>query len=63
MVNATDALLIMKYFVNFISEFPAGNWVVDQSFNIPAQLPGINLNQKALCVGDVNGSFTPQSTK
>jgi len=63
MVNATDALLIMKRFVNFISEFPAGNWVLDQSFNIPAQLPGINLNQKALCVGDVNGSFTPQSTK
>lgn len=58
-INATDALLVMKRFVQIINTFPAGDWLIEGSYNNPVQLPGINCTLKAICVGDVNGSYLP----
>ncbi len=59
-VNAGDALLICKYTVNLIQSFQAGKWV---SEDVNLQLSGSSIVKdfKALCVGDVNGSYVPTS--
>lgn len=57
-VNATDALDICRFFVDSITSFPAGTWLVSPD---TLQL-GVNTQQhnlEALCYGDVNASFIP----
>lgn len=58
-INAADALLVMKRFVQINNSFPAGDWLIEGSYNNYVQLPGINTVIKAICVGDVNGSYLP----
>lgn len=57
-VNTTDALQISRRQTSVISSFAAGDWVFDQ-----VALSVLNDSQqvvaKALCVGDVNGSYAP----
>ena len=61
-VNSTDALWIKMRTVGMVSYFPAGDWV----FN-PASVTvvaGVNTkNVWALCVGDINESYYPPTTK
>ncbi len=55
-INATDALLIMKRFVNQINSFPAGDWLFETTA-FPVAADDLTMDMKALCYGDVNGSF------
>jgi hypothetical protein len=58
-VNAVDAQLCAKRFVGIINSFDAGNWAFEQpSLTISTTL-NQTVNIKALCFGDVNGSFIP----
>ena len=59
--TSTDALIINKRFVKLISSFVAGNWV----FNIDSLTLTADIQHdfKGLCVGDVNGSYTPPLAK
>jgi hypothetical protein len=58
-VNATDALLIKKRIIGEISSFPAGDWVFDNGLINAFSSPVTTYNFKALCTGDVNGSYNP----
>ncbi|MCX6273428.1 MAG: M14 family zinc carboxypeptidase, partial [Bacteroidetes bacterium] len=57
-VNSIDALMTQKRFVGLISSFPAGNWTFTRD-TITLVNPLNTHNLKALCVGDVNGSYLP----
>ncbi len=61
-VNASDALVIARYYSNLISTFPAGNWVFDTA-TITTTGAAITRNLKAICFGDVNGSFIPAAAR
>ncbi len=61
-INATDALLVSRRFVNLITTFPAGDWVFEAN-NVTITNSNMVNNFKALCVGDVNGSYTPSLAK
>lgn len=57
-VNALDALMAMQRFVEIIGSFPTGDWAFEK--------PGITLTGglstkdfKGLCIGDVDGTYTP----
>ena len=57
-INSMDALAIAKRFVNILPNFVSGDWY----FQKPAVVvSGANLTQplKAICFGDVDGSYTP----
>jgi len=57
-INSTDALLIRRKVAGIDSEFKIGNWTFENpSFNLNGT--NITKNIRSLCVGDVNGSFTP----
>jgi len=56
--SALDALYIKLRTVGSISSYPAGDWkITDTTFTLSGSPLAVNL--KALCVGDVNGSFIP----
>jgi hypothetical protein len=57
-VNNTDALQISRRQSSVITSFSAGDWVFDQ-VALAVQSDTQQLVVKALCVGDVNGSNTP----
>jgi hypothetical protein len=57
-VNSIDALLAMKRFVGLISTFPISDWLFE-GYPVSVQSSGIVQNIKALCAGDVNGSYVP----
>jgi hypothetical protein len=62
-VNAGDALLILRRFVNIISSFPVADWILPSSQH---QVNGADLSGAvlgAICAGDVNGSYNPFGTK
>gem|GEM_PF-1959192 len=61
-VNSVDALLAAKRFVNQISSFPVGDWVFEVKTVTIVNTDAVN-NFKALCYGDVNGSYTPPYVK
>ncbi|MFM7588206.1 MAG: GEVED domain-containing protein, partial [Bacteroidota bacterium] len=61
-VNASDALVISRRYSNVISTFPAGDWVFDTA-TITTSGAAIMRNLKAMCYGDVNGSFVPAATR
>jgi len=60
-INALDALLIQKRSVGYINSFPAGNWVFTRPNVTFTGLEATSVTVKGLCVGDVNGSYTPAS--
>jgi uncharacterized repeat protein (TIGR02543 family) len=60
-VNATDALLVLKRSALLINTFAAGDWVYEEPVIIYA---GGDLNKIIYCLaaGDVNSSYNPLST-
>lgn len=59
-VNASDALWVMKRYVQIVTYFPAGDWVFGSHL---VTLTGSGIftdNLKALSFGDVNRSFIPE---
>ena len=57
-INATDALLIKKRIIGDISYFPIGDWVFNNGIINAFASPTL-YSFKALCTGDVNGSYSP----
>jgi len=57
-VNSIDALLAMKRFVGMISTFPCGDWLFE-GYPVTVQNTVVIQNLKAVCAGDVNGSYVP----
>ncbi|MCX6272170.1 MAG: T9SS type A sorting domain-containing protein [Bacteroidetes bacterium] len=58
-VNATDALLTVRRFVNLIPSFPAGDWVFEKDTITITGTDNLTNDFKALCYGDVDGSYSP----
>jgi hypothetical protein len=58
-INSSDGLMIVKRFVGLITTFPVGNWFVPEQALSVTGMPNITANLKALCYGDLDGSFTP----
>ena len=58
-VNALDALLVSKRFTSQISSFAAGDWSFEEPAIVASGTGLMTQNIKALCFGDVNGSYTP----
>ena len=55
-VNPADALLINRRFIQILNTFKAGDWLFEKdSINVSGG--NITHNIKALCYGDVNGSY------
>jgi len=61
-LNSTDALIIRRRLAGAISNFTVPDWVFE---NPTLSLSGsaVNLSLRALCTGDVNGSYTPAAAK
>jgi len=61
-VNAVDALLIAKRYVNQIAGFSAGDWVFEITPVVVNNTP-VTHNMTARCYGDLNGSYVPADVK
>ena len=61
-VNSIDAFLSSKRFVYLITSFVSGDWVFE-SKTINMNSVNVVCNIKALCYGDVSGSYKPPSVK
>ena len=60
--TALDALYIKLRTIGSINSYPAGDWkITDTTITLLGSAVAVNL--KALCVGDVNGSFIPVGYK
>jgi hypothetical protein len=62
-VNAVDALLILKRFVGLITTFPAGDWYTETAQIQAVQGNNLSAFLKCICIGDVDGSYTPPAQK
>ena len=61
-VNTSDALLVTRRYSNLLGSFPSGNWAYSSTgFHIGPR-EDLFLDLKALCYGDVNGSYNPSVT-
>jgi hypothetical protein len=66
-VTSTDALTISRRFSGTLTSFTAGNWVfasssgADLTLNWNIQSQSAYCDIKALCYGDVNGSYVPNT--
>jgi hypothetical protein len=59
-INSIDALLIQRFFVGYISQFSAGNWIFEETnIQITAAGEQVTRNIKGICRGDSNGDFLP----
>ncbi|MCX6271120.1 MAG: carboxypeptidase regulatory-like domain-containing protein [Bacteroidetes bacterium] len=58
-VNSLDALMVQKRFVGLITTFPVGDWVFEVKPVAVTDVTTYTVDLKALCTGDVNGSFIP----
>lgn len=57
-INGTDALLTLQRAVNNISSFVTGDWAYSvDTLRMAGQ--NISFNVRAICMGDVNGSYEP----
>ncbi len=56
-INSLDALHIGKRFIGAVSAFPAGDWYFEPAPFSAAASRQITLSVKAICMGDVNGSY------
>lgn len=61
-INAADALMAQQRYLGMITSFPAGDWLFEDNL-LPLLGVSIVNNFYSLCYGDVNGSYTPPSTK
>jgi hypothetical protein len=58
-LNSLDALLVARRFAGIINTFNVGDWVFSKETIVISGTTAIVQNLKALCTGDVNGSYTP----
>ncbi len=58
-VNSVDAMFALKRFVNLINSFLPGDWVSTSNTITIGGASTLTSNLKAICVGDVDGSFVP----
>jgi len=58
-VNTMDALNIQQRFVGMITSFNAGDWACEQDTIIVGGNTHSEYNYRALCTGDVDGSYIP----
>jgi hypothetical protein len=59
-VSATDALQVNQRFSFLRSSFTAGDWAYSlTTLTVPNDPTPISLSGRALCLGDVNGSYNP----
>jgi hypothetical protein len=61
-VNNTDALLVNRRSAGMVGSFAGGDWVDDNPGPWMAGVTGVPGTIRALCKGDVNGSYQPQGT-
>lgn len=58
-INPLDAILVNRFYIKLISGLPAGKWLFsNNTFIINCDLT-LQVNLRAICVGDVDGSFKP----
>lgn len=60
-INSTDALLIRRRITGMDNSFAAGDWVFEKP--TVTNDTGVTVNIRALCTGDVNGSYLPAAVK
>lgn len=58
-VNAADGLMIAKRFVGMITTFPTGDWLSEEKVVSIAGSGSFTEDLKAICYGDLDGSFVP----
>ncbi len=58
-INSVDALATQKRYVGMITSFIAGDWAFERPIIDVNGMGVVNQNIKALCYGDVNGSYIP----
>ncbi|MBM3914001.1 MAG: T9SS type A sorting domain-containing protein, partial [Sphingomonadales bacterium] len=59
-VTTGDALLVNRRVAGLVSSFTGGNWVYSTQTG-SVNNDTVTVNAKALCVGDVNGSYVPST--
>jgi|GEM_PF-2279201 len=57
-VSSTDALLIRQRTAGIINSFTSGDWIFEKPYFILSNADTV-INIRALCAGDVNGSYMP----
>lgn len=57
-VNPIDALLINRRYIHLINKFKVSDWLFD-NLNVTVNGDNVIHNIKAVCAGDVNGSYKP----
>lgn len=57
-VNSSDALLVGRRAALQLSSFAAGDWMWSPT-SVQVGTTGVTMDVRTLCVGDVNGSYTP----
>ncbi len=58
-INAGDSYLVMRRFAGMVTTFPAGDWCYSTHDTVIVNTSDIIVQVKALCIGDVNGSYSP----
>ncbi len=58
-INSQDALYIQRRYINQISSFPVSDWLFDNPSITISSSVNSTQNIKAICSGDVNGSYSP----
>ena len=65
-INATDALLVKRRFVQLITSFARGDWTFAKPLvggdTVIVSGSDVTQNFYGLCVGDVNGSYVPEAS-
>jgi uncharacterized protein (TIGR02145 family) len=57
--NGSDALLISRRLTGLINVFSSGNFITSMPSIVAAGIP-MTVDLRVLCLGDVNGNYTPQ---
>ena len=58
-LNSSDALIVTRRFVQLINSFVVGDWLTERDTLIVNGTSTITSNLKAICFGDVDGSYIP----
>ncbi len=58
-INGIDALLILRRFAGLSSTFQISDWQFESNPAFTVTTNNITLNFKAICAGDLNGSYIP----
>jgi hypothetical protein len=58
-VNSADALSIAKRFAGLVPDFIAGDWLFDTEYVVVTGHAAPEADIKAICFGDVDGSYNP----